>query len=68
MGSEDVFFTSHVSFYYIWYSKTGILKLSKMKKNLPFHDALSHLVFLYFSTARQVALACKIKNNSSEAA
>ena len=28
-----------------------------MKKNLPFHDVLYRLVFLYFSTTRQVAFA-----------
>ena len=27
------------------------------EKNLPFHDVLYHFVFLYFSTARQVAFA-----------
>ena len=27
------------------------------EKNLPFHDALYHFVFLCFSTARQVAFA-----------
>ena len=31
------------------------------EKNLPFHDALHHLVFLYFSTARQVAFALHSK-------
>ena len=28
-----------------------------MKKNLPFHDVLYHVVLLYFSTVRQVAFA-----------
>ena len=32
-----------------------------MKKNLPFHDVLYHLVFLYFSTTRQVAFALQKK-------
>ena len=36
------------------------------EKNLPFHNVLYHLNFLYFSTARHVALALHNKNNSSE--
>ena len=43
------------------FSKTkqtkNILKLSYMKKNLPFHDILHHFIFLYFSTAHQAAFA-----------
>ena len=35
-----------------YYSKTQL-----DEKNLPFHDVLYHLVFLYFSTAGQVAFA-----------
>ena len=36
-----------------YYSKTELDE----KKDLPFHDVFYHLVFLYFSTARQVAFA-----------
>ena len=34
-----------------------------MKKNLPFHDVLYHLVLLYFSTVRQVAFALHNKKS-----
>ena len=36
------------------------------KEILPFHDVLYNLVFLYFSTAPQAALAYIIKNDSGE--
>ena len=37
--------------------KKTILKLSYLKKNLPFHDDLYHFVLLYFFTARLAAFA-----------
>ena len=36
-----------------------------MKKNLPFHDALYHLTFLYFSTARQAKFIRYIEKGDS---
>ena len=38
-------------------TKETILKLSYMKNNCSFHDALDHFIFLYFSTACQTAFA-----------
>ena len=47
--------------------KISFLKLTHMKKNLPFHDAPYHLVFLYCSTTtRQAVFPYIIKNYSSE--
>ena len=44
----------------MFFQKQNIKYHSKTQldeKNLSFHDFLYHLVFLYFSTARQVAFA-----------
>ena len=38
-------------------NKKNLSKTQLAEKNLPFHDALDHFVFLYFSTACQAAFA-----------